>query len=395
MKAVPFVQRVGELWERIGPRARDVTFVGMSALWSLAYAVSVAHGDRAEQLTYLLIGIAASVALWWRRQFPGFVTVVGMAAFLVIQMPVALAAGLFTLAVRRRDRVLVAFTVASALAFAIGSGHGTSAPRLSLLVLGVMEAGLCAVAGSYIGARHDLVVSLRGRAQRAEEERELRAEQARVGERARIAQEMHDVLAHKVSLIALHAGALEVNAPASPEVVERTVGLIRTTAREAMEDLRDVLGVLRSGEDLTGHDLTPQPTAADIERVVDASRAAGVRIQLTMDVPDLPDAIARTVYRVVQEGLTNVHKHARGAATSITISGGQSDGVPLDGVPVEGVTVNVSNQRPVSSMTLLPGSGAGLVGLRERVTLVGGTMQSGPGDDGGWTLSVWLPWEPA
>ena len=395
MKAVPFVQRVGELWERIGPRARDVTFVGMSALWSLAYAVSVAHGDRAEQLTYLLIGIAASVALWWRRQFPGFVTVVGMAAFLVIQMPVALAAGLFTLAVRRRDRVLVAFTVASALAFAIGSGHGTSAPRLSLLVLGVMEAGLCAVAGSYIGARHDLVVSLRGRAQRAEEERELRAEQARVGERARIAQEMHDVLAHKVSLIALHAGALEVNAPASPEVVERTVGLIRTTAREAMEDLRDVLGVLRSGEDLTGHDLTPQPTAADIERVVDASRAAGVRIQLTMDVPDLPDAIARTVYRVVQEGLTNVHKHARGAATSITISGGQSDGVPVDGVPVEGVTVNVSNQRPVSSMTLLPGSGAGLVGLRERVTLVGGTMQSGPGDDGGWTLSVWLPWEPA
>ena len=395
MKAVPFVQRVGELWERIGPRARDVTFVGMSALWSLAYAVSVAHGDRAEQLTYLLIGIAASVALWWRRQFPGFVTVVGMAAFLVIQMPVALAAGLFTLAVRRRDRVLVAFTVASALAFAIGSGHGTSAPRLSLLVVGVMEAGLCAVAGSYIGARHDLVASLRGRAQRAEEERELRAEQARVGERARIAQEMHDVLAHKVSLIALHAGALEVNAPASPEVVERTVGLIRTTAREAMEDLRDVLGVLRSGEDLTGHDLTPQPTAADIERVVDASRAAGVRIQLTMDVPDLPDAIARTVYRVVQEGLTNVHKHARGAATSITISGGQSDGVPVDGVPVEGVTVNVSNQRPVSSMTLLPGSGAGLVGLRERVTLVGGTMQSGPGDDGGWTLSVWLPWEPA
>ncbi len=385
MKGVPFVQRVSELWERIGPRARDVTFVGMSVLWSLAYAVSVAHGDRAEQLTYLLIGIAASVALWWRRQFPGFVTVVGMAAFLLIHMPVALAAGLFTLAVHRRDRVLVAFTVASALSFAIGSGHGTSAPRLSLLVLGVMEAGLCAVAGSYIGARHDLVVSLRGRAQRAEEERELRAEQARVGERARIAQEMHDVLAHKVSLIALHAGALEVNAPASPEVVERTVGLIRTTAREAMEDLRDVLGVLRSGEDLTGHDLTPQPTAADIERVVDASRAAGVRIELTMDVPDLPDAIARTVYCVVQEGLTNVHKHARGAATSVTISGGPNDGV----------TVNVSNQRPVSSMTLLPGSGAGLVGLRERVGLVGGSMRSGPGDDGGWKLSAWVPWEPA
>jgi signal transduction histidine kinase len=379
------VQRAGQLWERVGPRARDVTFVGLALLWSLAYAVSVSRNDRPERSIYLLIGLAASIALWWRRRFPATVTLAGMAAFLLIQMPVALAAGLFTLAVRRRDRILVGITIVSIVVFAVGSGRGTSAPRASLLLVGVMEAGFCAAAGSYIGARHDLVVSLRERARRAEDERELRAEQARVGERARIAQEMHDVLAHKVSLIALHAGALEVNSAAGPEVIQRSVGLIRTTAREAMEDLRDVLGVLRSGDGLDGHDLTPQPRAADLERVVEASREAGVRIELTMDVPELSDSIARTAYRVVQEGLTNVHKHARGAATSVAITGDST----------HGVTVEITNQRPVSSATLLPGSGAGLVGLGERVALVGGSMRSGECSDGGWQLSAWLPWVPA
>jgi signal transduction histidine kinase len=90
----------------------------------------------------------------------------------------------------------------------------------------------------------------------------------------------------------------------------------------------------------------------------------------------------RTAYRVVQEGLTNVHKHARGAATSVTVAGDE----------VSGVTVEVVNQRPVASATLLPGSGAGLLGLRERITLLGGSLQCGPCTDGGWRLAVWLPW---
>jgi signal transduction histidine kinase len=193
---------------------------------------------------------------------------------------------------------------------------------------------------------------------------------------------MHDVLAHKVSLIALHAGALEVNPTADPAKIHETVGLIRTTAREAMEDLRDVLGVLRSDGDLDGTDLLPQPRSADIQRVVDASRAAGIHTELTMDAGELPDALARTVYRVVQEGLTNVHKHARGAATAVSVTGDT----------VSGVVVEVVNQRPVASATLLPGSGSGLLGLRERITLLGGSLHAGPCTDGGWRLTARLPW---
>lgn len=143
-----------------------------------------------------------------------------------------------------------------------------------------------------------------------------------------------------------------------------------------------MLGVLRA-EDGDGSDLVPPPRTADIARVVAASRSAGVQAELTMDVATLPDAVARTVYRVVQEGLTNVHKHARGAATSVTIAGDER----------RGITVEVVNRRPVASEAAgLPGAGAGLLGLRERLAVIGGSLQSGRCEDGGWRLAAWLPW---
>jgi len=372
------------LWQRIGARARDIGFIALSVLTALGYLASGRHSLDARLILFA-VAMVGSIALWWRRQAPVTVAAIGVVVFAITLMPVPQAVGLFTLAVRRRDRVLVAMTIVSAIAFAVGTSVGTNASWPNLAFVGAIEAGFCAAAGSYIGARVDLVASLRDRADRAEAERELRSEQARLGERARIAQEMHDVLAHKVSLIALHAGALEVTDGASAETVQRTAGLIRGTAREAMEDLRDVLGVLRSADLGEARELTPQPRTADIERIVEASRAAGVKVDLTMNVGELPDAIARTAYRVVQEGLTNVHKHARGAATEVSVTGN----------PQHGISIEVVNQRPVSAATLLPGSGAGLVGLRERIALAGGTMQSGACTGGGWQLAAWLPWEGA
>src|SRR6185436_15581357 len=143
-----------------------------------------------------------------------------------------------------------------------------------------------------------------------------------------------------------------------------------------------VLGVLRAGggED---DELRPHVGTDDIERIVEASRAAGVRVMLTVDTPaPLPDVLDRTAHRVVQEALTNVHKHARAAATTVTITGD----------PARGVSVEVVNQRPVAADALLPGSGAGLAGLRERVTLVGGSLDAGPTPAGGWRVAAWLPW---
>ena len=222
-------------------------------------------------------------------------------------------------------------------------------------MIGIVEAGFCAAAGAYIGARHDLLASVVERAKRAEEEHEARADQARLAERARIAGEMHDVLAHKVSLIALHAGGLEVNASVAPDEASRTAALIRTIAREAMDDLRDVLGLLRIDDDsdVSRFDRPPSSTSADLTRIVDASLAAGVDVELSTTTGVLPDAVGRTVCRVVQEGLTNVHKYAHGSCVSVSVVGNCE----------RGVTVEVVNSPPQAQPDPLPGSGAGLVGL--------------------------------
>jgi signal transduction histidine kinase len=205
---------------------------------------------------------------------------------------------------------------------------------------------------------------------------------------------MHDVLAHKISLIALQAGGLEVNPEVGAERVEQTAGLIRSTAREALEELREVLGVMRADQPVgapagtaAAHpQLTPQPGVADLPALAESSRAAGVRVTLAQqDLDWIPQATGRTVYRVVQEALTNVHKHARGAATDVSVTGSSTTGAAGE------VRVCVTNQRPVSADTLLPGSGAGLIGLRERVALVGGTLTAGPTADGGWRVDARLP----
>jgi signal transduction histidine kinase len=196
---------------------------------------------------------------------------------------------------------------------------------------------------------------------------------------------MHDVLAHKVSLIALHAGALEVNPDAGAARVEEVSGVIRVTAGQALEELRAVLGLLRDG-DGAGDDLAPPPQLADIARLVESSRAAGLDVSYRAEVAALPDGIARAAYRVVQEALTNVHKHAPGAPTAVTLTGDEGTGV----------TVTVENgPPPAPAAPALPGSGAGLVGLGERVRLLGGRLDAQPTDGGGWRLVAWIPWAAA
>jgi signal transduction histidine kinase len=377
--------RASTFWRRISPRLHDSLFSAIALAVALVeLAPSPEQPDRPVAV-HFLVGLAAAATLWWRRRAPVAVTGAGIAQLVITQgVPVVMCVGLFTLAVRRRDRVLLAMTVAAAAAVTLVVRTRLSAGDdwLVAFTIGATLAAFCALAGSYVGARRDLIASLRDRAERAEQAQELRAEQARLAERAKITREMHDVLAHKVSLIALHAGALEVTAEAGGDRVGESAQLVRTTAHEAMEDLRHVLGVLGAGAGAEADDLTPQPTAADIERVVAASRAAGVQAELTMTVTDLPDSVTRDVYRVVCEGLTNVHKHARGAATTITVRGDAECGV----------TVEVVNRRPVSGAALLPGSGIGLLGLRERVALHDGMLEALPLEDGGWRLAAWLPW---
>ncbi|GAA1534913.1 histidine kinase [Kribbella lupini] len=369
---------------RHAPRFRDLIYIGFSLLTIVAQAAGA--GGREGWITkswiVLGIGVLASLVLWWRRRYPIAVTVIGILAMASAQIFVPMGLALLTLSIRRRDVWLAVLSLAGYAAY-VGSSWQQNTDPYVLLFTGPFLVGSWVAVGAYVGARRDLMVSLRDRAERAEAERELRAEQAKLGERARIAQEMHDVLAHKVSLIALHAGGLEVNPAVGPEKVESSAGLIRQTARQAMEDLREVLGVLRADVSEDGADLAPVPKASDLARLVDDSRAAGVNVRSELDLPDgVPALVGRTVYRLVQESLTNVHKHARGATTEVVVRGAEGDGV----------TVRVTNVRPVAAGSLLPGSGAGLVGLRERVTLSGGQLTTGPTPDGGWQVEAWLPW---
>jgi signal transduction histidine kinase len=198
---------------------------------------------------------------------------------------------------------------------------------------------------------------------------------------------MHDVVAHKVSLIALHAGVLELTAKGMSERIEEGAGLIRLTARETLQELRYVLGVLRTDSDSPLRGGTPPERGeplADLTSLVRASTQAGQHVELHDRAGSLPPAMARVVYRIVQEGLTNAHKHAPDAA--ITVSVDRED---------DAVSVTVRNAATLSAPTNLPGSGSGLIGLAERVRLVGGTLHSGPlarEDGGGWQLRAVIPW---
>lgn len=252
-------------------------------------------------------------------------------------------------------------------------------PWVNFTFLVVFTAALTAV-GMYLGSRRELLWTLRERARQAESEQELRVDQARSAERERIAREMHDVLAHRISLVTLHAGALAYRTDLTPEQIRETAELIQTKAHEALTDLRQVLGVLRGEQDDR-----PQPTLADLDRLLTESRDGGMVVELTDAlVGGAPsEQIGRTLYRVVQEGLTNARKHASGTHVAVR----------LDGDPASGVTVTVHNARPVGSSgrPAAPGSGLGLVGLRERAALVGGTVEVRRAPDG-FTLRGWLPW---
>ena len=191
------------------------------------------------------------------------------------------------------------------------------------------------------------------------------------------------MLAHRLSLLSVHAGALEFNSDAPAEEVAEAAGVIRESARAALEELRGVIGVLR--ED-TGESLTqpPQPTLADLPVLVDESRAAGMRITARLELGEVtpPAALGRTAYRVVQEGLTNARKHAPGAAVTLVVDATGGD-----------VRVEVRSLAPVSvaSASPLPGAGTGLIGLAERVTLAGGELESGVDEEGAFVLRARLP----
>jgi signal transduction histidine kinase len=370
-------------------RAADAVYALLPATDAVSSVVTVGRGHGAWAAAgTAVVGLAATAALvLLRRRRPALVVLLTAPAVLVGGLDVPAVLAVFALAVRRRDRSLLVLTPLVWLLFAVASFREENGSWAAGTIAGAVVLALAVAGGAYVGARRDLLASLRERAEQAETTAAILQREARLAERTRIAREMHDVVAHRISLVALHAGALEVN-PGDPAHVERGAALIGTTARQALDDLRGVLGVLRSdGSEGPGDDapdLAPQPRLDDVPRLVAASVAAGVPVTFedrrTPAAGPVGDLVGRTVYRVVQESLTNVHKHARGAAARVVLA---EDGRAL--------AVEVTNVRPVGSGELVPGAGSGLVGLRERVALAGGALDAGPLPGGGWRVAATFP----
>ncbi|WP_128378335.1 sensor histidine kinase [Streptomyces cavernae] len=242
--------------------------------------------------------------------------------------------------------------------------------------------------GLFRRSRRQLIASLRERAELAEAEAELRAERARREAREEIAREMHDVLGHRLSLLTVHAGALEFNARAPRAEIARVAGVIRESAHRALRDLRDIIGVLRAG---TAEGERPHPELADLARLVAEARAAGGPIELTgpPDGPAPPPMVGRTAYRIVQEALINARKHAPGAAVAVRVTGS-----PADGLTVDVHSAPPQQPAPTPGVDLAKGGGQGLIGLAERARLAGGRLTAGP-VAGGFQVRAWLPWPVA
>jgi len=327
----------------------------------------------------VVVGIATLVSLHWRRAHPAAVGIgVGAVSLVILPASGANLAAVFNAAIRARGRdlavivgLLIAWAFASPLLYPRAGSYWVNAGTCLLLTGVVLGWGL------FVRARRELVRSLRAQGDRA-------AEEARAAERRRIAREMHDVLAHRLSLLSVHAGALEFHPDAPAEEVAEAAGVIRQSAKTALEELRSVIGVLRedSGESLTQ---APQPTLADLAALVEESEAAGMRITARIELGDAAPAAAavgRTAYRIAQEGLTNARKHAPGAAVTLTVRAPDGD-----------LQVEVRSLAPVAVAAAAPppGTGTGLIGLAERVSLAGGTLEHGVDPDGAFVLRASLP----
>ncbi|MBM7493403.1 signal transduction histidine kinase [Micromonospora luteifusca] len=312
-----------------------------------------------------------------------------LASLLVALSPVATPVASFAVLFTARNRP---FRQAATLAAVGVAGEAVQAlwrPVPSLPYgwrLALMTAAYAALLGwgTWAQARHALLAALRDRAWRAEQEQERRVMEARAAERGRIAREMHDVLAHRLSLLAAAAGAMEYRPDAPPERLSAAAGVIRASAHHALDELREVITLLRSDDAESSADAPPGQTLADLPRLIEEARAAGQQIEV--DDPlgppvEVPPTVGRTAYRIAQEALTNARKHAAGQPVRLA----------LGGTPGSGLSIAVSN--PTTSDSGATGDGgAGLIGLAERAALAGGRVTHHVDASGRFHLSAWLPW---
>ncbi|MET9801446.1 histidine kinase [Streptomyces sp. NPDC006368] len=427
-------------WGRRRSAVLDVGLAVVSALECAAEGVGSAQSAGVPVPVGVLFGLVAGSALVVRRRWPIAVVLVSIAITPAEMGYLMGFVGLYTLAASEVPRRIIAALAGMSLAAVfivtfVRVRQDITAAELDAsswyvpLMSVILSLGLNAppvLFGLYIGARRRLMESLRERADSLEQELSLladraeqRAQMARTEERTRIAREMHDVVAHRVSLMVVHAAALQAVALKDPQKAVRNAALVGDMGRQALTELREMLGVLRAGEDERppaprAPVAAPVPLAAvgraaasaasaasaaasvpedgpcldEVEELVEQSRQAGMVVELRVmgEARTYAPDVEQTAYRVVQEALTNVHKHAAGAEVVVRLAHrGDEVAMQVENGPSDGAAADAG----------LPSGGNGLVGMRERVTALGGVFVSGATDEGGFRVSAVLPVSPA
>jgi signal transduction histidine kinase len=394
----------------LGPQARAGRYLAAAGIGAAAWTaqtaawlsapLTVAREDMVGAALFvdLVLGVAMLAILPLRRRHPlavACVTIAASAVSVASLGPAALAVVSMS-TWRRRGWVVTAGCV-----FLLGwvSSELWYRPRFApaedgryvaagSVLLGLMFLAAAVAAGQYVAARRELLAALHERVLTAEREQILTADVAREAERTRIARETHDVLAHRISLMALHAGALTYRDDLSRAQTTETAGIIQANAQLALSELRQVLGVLRDGPE-SGH--RPPPTLAELPALLADVREAGSDVALdtsglpggsALRLPAMPETLSSASFRIVQECLTNAGKHAPGEPV----------GVRLHGAPGAHLQVEVRNAIAARVDGRHPTPGVGLVGLAERAGQLGGSLEHGEQPGGFFVVRARLPW---
>jgi signal transduction histidine kinase len=370
-----FVRRAWGRLRTLDPRAGDAALVAV-----LVAAATIEFSRSGRPLYFYPALLVTTLPLLLRRRFPipsYLAQNVGLFLWLAPPLVTSLVAvffGAYSMSLLSRHRLgSLAIPIGQSVILAIvGIPQHFSTPAvpawLAELVLGV---------GIWLTG--NTVRGLEERSRRLERERELVAQVAIAGEQARIARELHDIVAHSVSLMVVQAGAARRLLPGSPDRAARALQTVEVSGRQALTELRQLLGVLNEPDDEAA--LAPQPGLAQLDGLVQRLRDTGLKIDLRIEGRQrhLPPGLELTAYRVIQEALTNALKHAGGAPATVLVAFADDH-----------LAVEVRNARGAAAPDS-GGGGRGLAGMRQRLAIYGGELEAGPEPDGGFAVRVRLP----
>ena len=383
-------------WRALDRRLVDAAVaVVLLALTAIPLATdSLQAGQRPSDIWAYLLAVALCVPFVFHRRFPVAAITVACCALVLYAvgrynaypgLPIFVLVAGISLHSTRRRALLAAGLAAVALSVAVWLQPERVATA-STWVASLLAVAVAWLWGENLRNRRARWAAMEERARRLEAEREERDRQAVTDERLRIARELHDVVAHSMSVIAVQSGVANHVIDSRPAQARQALATIEATSRSALVELRRLLGVLRQGDDPVAS-LEPNPGMAELGRLADQIRSAGVEVELKVEGEpgDLPPGVDLSAFRIAQEGLTNVLKHGGGVARVLVR---YSPGA---------VAVEIADDGRAGAADVAPaeGTGHGLIGMRERVAVFGGELTAGPVPGGGYRMAARLPYAAA